>query len=67
MIRLQAAAQVESENVKPNTVVEEYQKGYVLHDRILRPAMVSVAKEKSDRTESSSSGEESDEEGGREV
>jgi molecular chaperone GrpE len=63
----QAVAQVESENAEPNTVVEEFQKGYFLHDRILRPAMVSVAKAKSDLTESSSSGEESDEEGGIEA
>jgi molecular chaperone GrpE len=47
----QAVAQVESETAAPNTVVEEFQKGYFLHDRILRPAMVTVAKEKSDQTE----------------
>jgi len=60
----QAVTQVESENVPPNTVVEEFQKGYFLHDRILRPAMVSVAKGKTDMTEPFSS-EESGEEGGR--
>jgi molecular chaperone GrpE len=63
----QAVIQVESENAKPNTVVEEFQKGYFLHDRILRPAMVSVAKEKSDLTDLSSSEEKSDEEGGIEA
>ena len=47
----QAVAQVESETAEPNTVVEEFQKGYFLHDRILRPAMVTVAKEESDQTE----------------
>jgi molecular chaperone GrpE (heat shock protein) len=47
----QAVAQVESETAAPNTVVEEFQKGYLLHDRILRPAMVTVAKENSDQTE----------------
>ena len=41
----QAVAQVESESAQPNTVVEEYQKGYFLHDRIVRPAMVTVAKQ----------------------
>ncbi len=50
----QAVAHVESETAKPNTVVEEFQKGYFLHDRILRPAMVTVAKEKSDQTEATS-------------
>ncbi len=49
----QAVAHVESDTAEPNTVVEEFQKGYFLHDRILRPAMVTVAKEKSDQTEPS--------------
>ena len=31
----------------PNTVVNVMQKGYLLHERILRPALVTVAKEKS--------------------
>jgi len=28
----------------PNTVVQVFQKGYLLHDRVLRPALVAVAK-----------------------
>jgi molecular chaperone GrpE len=59
----QAVAQVESETAEPNTVVEEFQKGYFLHDRILRPAMVTVAKEKSDQTETTTS-QDTGEEGG---
>jgi len=59
----QAVTQVECDGTDPNTVIEEFQKGYLLHDRILRPAMVSVAKEKSDLTEPFST-EESGEEGG---
>jgi molecular chaperone GrpE len=59
----QAVAQVESETVEPNTVVEEFQKGYFLHDRILRPAMVTVAIEKSDQTETIST-QDTSEEGG---
>jgi len=59
----QAVAQVESETAAPNTVVEEFQKGYFLHDRILRPAMVIVAKEKSDQTETIST-QDTGEEGG---
>jgi len=59
----QAVAQVESETTEPNTVVEEFQKGYFLHDRILRPAMVTVAKEKSDQTETIST-QDTGEEGG---
>ena len=42
----QAVAQVESDSAKPNTIVEEFQKGYFLHERILRPAMVTVAIDK---------------------
>ncbi|MGH7798465.1 MAG: nucleotide exchange factor GrpE [Candidatus Binatia bacterium] len=40
----EAMAQVESESHEPNSVVDELHKGYVLHDRLLRPALVSVAK-----------------------
>lgn len=40
----EAMAQVESGTHPPNTVVEEYHKGYLLRDRLLRPALVSVAK-----------------------
>jgi molecular chaperone GrpE len=39
----QAMCQVESNDVAPNSIIEEYQKGYLLNDRLLRPAMVSVA------------------------
>lgn len=41
----QAVAQVPTDECPPNTVVEEYQKGYLLKDRLLRPAMVSVSAE----------------------
>lgn len=41
--RHQAVAHVESKDTSENTVVEEYQSGYLLHDRILRAAMVAVA------------------------
>ncbi len=40
----EAIAQVESEEHKPNTVVAEHHKGYYLLDRLLRPALVTVAK-----------------------
>jgi molecular chaperone GrpE len=39
----QAMHQVESMELPPNTVVEELQKGYLINDRLLRAAMVSVA------------------------
>ncbi|MEN9391446.1 MAG: hypothetical protein RL017_744, partial [Pseudomonadota bacterium] len=40
----QAINTVEVENQEANTVVDVMQKGYILHDRVLRPAMVTVAK-----------------------
>ena len=40
----EAMAQIESAVHEPNAVVDEYQAGYRLHDRLLRPAMVTVAK-----------------------
>jgi molecular chaperone GrpE len=43
--RHQAIGQVESD-AEPNTVVNVLQKGYLLHDRVLRPALVMVAKPK---------------------
>lgn len=39
----QAVANVASTTVAEHHVVDEYQKGYFLHERILRPAMVTVA------------------------
>lgn len=41
----QAVFEVENSEAPPGTVVEVLQPGYVLHDRLLRPAMVGVAKE----------------------
>ena len=38
-----AVAQVPSDTIPENHVVEEYQKGYLLQDRILRAAMVTVS------------------------
>jgi molecular chaperone GrpE len=38
-----AMHQVESAELAPNTVIEELQKGYMLNDRLLRAAMVTVA------------------------
>ncbi|MBA1146412.1 nucleotide exchange factor GrpE [Ectothiorhodospiraceae bacterium WFHF3C12] len=40
----EAMAAQESAEHDPNTVIHVVQKGYVLHDRLLRPAMVIVAK-----------------------
>lgn len=40
----QAMAAVEQADVEPNTVLNVYQKGYTLHGRLVRPAMVVVSK-----------------------
>ena len=40
----QAMCQEESTDQPPNTVVQEFQKGYLMHDRLLRPTMVVVSK-----------------------
>ncbi len=45
--RHQAMAAVEAQ-AEPNTVVSVLQKGYGLYDRVLRPALVTVAKSASD-------------------
>lgn len=45
--RHEAIAQVESPDHEPNQVVTQHQAGYLLHDRLLRPAMVSVCGRKS--------------------
>jgi len=43
--RHQAVSVVEAE-AEPNTVVQVLQKGYLLHERVIRPAMVIVSKSK---------------------
>lgn len=40
----QAMTMVESPDAEPNSVINVFQKGYTLHGRLLRPAMVVVAK-----------------------
>ena len=40
----QAVVMQEVENAAPNTVVSVFQKGYMMNGRLLRPAMVVVAK-----------------------
>ncbi len=42
----QAVMQEETETHPENSVVKELQKGYMMHDRLLRPAMVVVSKTK---------------------
>jgi len=39
----QALSEIESDK-EPGTIVQEIQKGYLLHDRLLRPSLVNIAK-----------------------
>jgi molecular chaperone GrpE len=43
----EAVAHVESAEHEPNAVIEEHQPGYRHHDRLLRPALVTVSKGRS--------------------
>ncbi len=48
----EAILQQDSQEYPPNTVIQEFQRGYTLHDRLLRPALVAVSR--GSRTVSSS-------------
>ena len=43
----QAMMEIESEEVEEGLVIQEIQSGYIMHDRLLRPSMVGVAKKPS--------------------
>ena len=53
----QAMMEVENNNLDEGVVVQEIQTGYVMHDRLLRPAMVGVSK-KTQKTAEEESGKE---------
>ena len=42
----QAMSEIENDDVEPGTILQEIQSGYMLGERLLRPALVSVTKEK---------------------
>lgn len=44
----QAMTQVESAEHAPNLVIAQHHSGYLLHDRLIRPALVTVSTRKSD-------------------
>lgn len=48
----EAVMQEETDEVAENTVTNELQRGYLIHDRLLRPAMVVVAKSKDKKDKS---------------
>ena len=43
----EAVSQIEDEDMEAGTILKELQKGYVLNDRLIRPAMVVVSKGRS--------------------
>ena len=45
----QAMSEVEDEKAETGSILQEMQSGYMLGDRLLRPALVSVAKKKTDK------------------
>jgi len=51
----QAVAQVESADVPPGNVLQVLQSGYLLHDRLLKPAMVTVATQPGKKTDADGS------------
>ncbi len=46
----QAMTEIEDDNAEVGTVIQEIQPGYMLGDRLLRPALVGVAKRKNSKT-----------------
>ena len=47
----QAMSEIEDDNVEPGSIIQEIQAGYMLGERLLRPALVSVAKKKDKKVE----------------
>ena len=47
----QAMSEIEDETAETGTILEEIQPGYMLGERLLRPALVAVAKKKSSKNE----------------
>jgi len=53
-----AMTQVERDDIDEKTVVEEFRKGYMLRDKVLRPSLVAVSKKPVERQEKEETGEE---------
>ena len=47
----QAMSEIEHDKAEPGTIIQEIQAGYMLGDRLLRPALVTVAKKKDTKEE----------------
>ena len=49
----QAVMQEETEETEDNIIIKEFQKGYMIQNRLLRPAMVVVSKTKTNKSDNS--------------
>ena len=58
----EAVMHIESDDVPENAVIEEFQRGYLLHDRVIRPSMVSVSRGKPEEEDTSPVNEDEKEE-----
>ena len=47
----QAMSEIVDDNVEPGSIIQEIQAGYMLGERLLRPALVSVSKKKNKKNE----------------
>ena len=47
----QAMSEIEDDKVEPGTIIQEIQAGYMLGERLLRPALVTLAKKKDAKVE----------------
>jgi len=56
-VKHEAITQLESDEHPPNTVVEEHHKGYLLQERLLRHALVSIAKARETQEKKNGGGE----------
>ena len=50
----QAMSEIENPEVAPGSIIDEIQAGYMFGERLLRPALVSVAKKKSEKMQENS-------------
>jgi molecular chaperone GrpE len=47
---------IESDKHEPSTILEEIQKGYVMKNRVIRPAKVTVSKQDEEKKEDDENG-----------
>ena len=58
----QAMMEIEDDTKEPGTIIQEIQKGYMMKDRLLRPALVGVSKKKLEKNDDNSKNNQENEE-----